>query len=164
MGGAGGQGLGWVWQEDLASDRSCRPASLEAPVPTAPPLPSPLPPGPPGAGRGPRGPCWVVQSQKRGVSKYSRRAAAPGGLAEASGGRSHGGARAGVAQVSQDKYCPFVSADCRDQQTDELQIIIIIIILLIHIPKRAGRNQIYDIYACFPPVQLPGGLSSVWKL
>lgn len=34
----------------------------------------------------------------------------------------------GAAQVSQDKYCPLVSADCRDQQTDELIIIIIIIL------------------------------------
>lgn len=48
----------------------------------------------------------------------------------------------------------------------KLQIIIIIIILLIHIPKRVGvsRSQIYDTCACFPQVQLPGGLSSVWKL
>lgn len=165
--GASGRGLGWVWQEDLASSGSCPRLLWRPPAPTVPPLPSPLPPGPPGAGRGPWGPCWVLQSQKRGVSKYSRRAAAPGGLAEAAGGRSRGGARAGAAQVSQDKYCPFVSADCRDQQTDELQIIIIIIILLIHIPKRVGvggRSQIYDTCACFPQVQLPGGLSSVWKL
>lgn len=27
-----------------------------------------------------------------------------------------------LAQVSQDKYCPFVSAECRAQQTDELKI------------------------------------------
>lgn len=45
----------------------------------------------------------------------------------------------GPSQVSQDKYCPFVSADCRDQQTDELQIIIIIIIL-IHILKGGGSD------------------------
>lgn len=53
------------------------------------------PPAPPGVGGGLRGPCWVLQSQKRGMSKYSRRAAAPGGLAEAAGGRSHGGPRRG---------------------------------------------------------------------
>lgn len=34
-------------------------------------------------------------------------------------------------QVSQDKYCPFLSAECRAQQTDELIIIIIIILIII---------------------------------
>lgn len=77
------------------------------------------------------------------MPKYSRRAAARG-----SQGKLRADAQAGTrgAQVSQDKYCPFVSADCRDQQTDEVQIIIIII-LLIHIPR---GGQIDDIYACFP--------------
>ena len=64
----------------------------------------------------------------------------PGEPRTAAGRRSHGDL--GAAQVSQDKYCPFVSADCRDQQTDELQIIIIIIIiLLIHIPKGGGKSD-----------------------
>jgi hypothetical protein len=39
-----------------------------------------------------------------------------------------------------------------DHQIDDLQIIII------HKPKR-GWDQIYDIYACFPSVQLPGDSS-----
>ena len=60
-------------------------------------------------------------------------------MGEAGGRCPHGDPAA--AQVSPDKYCPFVSADCRDQQTDEL-IIIIIIILIIHIPKGGGKSDI----------------------
>lgn len=90
-----GRGRRWVWAGfGRKTWRATGPAARlpwRPPAPTSPPLPSPLPPGPPGAGGGPRGPCWVLQSQKRGVSEYSRRAAAPGGLAEAAGGRSRAG-------------------------------------------------------------------------
>ena len=60
--------------------------------------------------------------------------------------------RVGVAQISQDKYCPFVSANCRDHQIEDLQIIIIY-------KSNRGWDQIYDTYACFPSVQLPGDSS-----
>lgn len=75
------------------------------------------------------------------LSKYSRRATTREGgrgARKAAGRCPHGDP--GAAQVSLDKYCPFVSADCRDQQTDELIIIIIIIILIIHIPK-GGKSD-----------------------
>lgn len=110
------------------------------------------------------GPCWVLQSQKRGVPKYSRRAAAQGAWQRLRAD-THAGRPGEVRpRISQDKYCPFVSADCRDQQTDELQIIIIIIILFNTYTEKGGvggRSQIYDTCACFPQVQLLWGLSSV---
>lgn len=47
-----------------------------------------------------------------------------------------------AAQVSQDKYCPFVSAECRAQQTDELIIIIILIILITYTEWGEGKISI----------------------
>lgn len=49
-------------------------------------------------------------------------------------------------RVSQDKYCPFVSAECRAQQTDELIIIIIILITY----TEWGEGKINDIQVCPP--------------
>lgn len=59
------------------------------------------------------------------MSEYSRRTIA-GVPPEASGTISGDQA---AEQVTQDKYCPFVSAECRAQQTDEVKIKIILILI-----------------------------------
>lgn len=59
------------------------------------------------------------------MSEYSRRAVT-GVPPDASGTVSGDQA---AEQVTQGKYCPFVSAKCRAQQTDEVKIKIILILI-----------------------------------
>lgn len=61
---------------------------------------------------------------EEGLSEYSRRAVT-GVPPDASGTVSGDQA---AEQVTQGKYCPFVSAECRAQQTDEVKIKILILI------------------------------------
>lgn len=81
--------------------------------------------------------------RKKGLSEYSRTAPTRGWQGKLQADAYEDLGHPGL----QDKYCPFVSAYCRDQQTDELKIIIIII-LIIYIPK--GGNQIHDTCVCSP--------------
>lgn len=141
--GASGRGLGWVWQEDLAEQwvlprllwRPQRPPNASSSLPHC-------PPAPPGQTQEDHGAHHWCSHRKRGVSKYSRRAAAPRAW-QRLGGHSRQGGAGRAAQVSRDKYCPLFLLGCRDQQTDELQIIIIIL-LLIHIPTGGGWGQESD--------------------
>lgn len=135
--------MGWVWQKTGEYRSPCCLAFSEAPGARTPALPSELL-----LGHGQRtihGPCWILQSRKKGLSKYSRRAPTQG-WQEKLWADAYAGTPGGSPGL-QDKYCPFVSADWRDQQIDELKIIIIII-LIIHISK--GGNQICDICVCSP--------------
>lgn len=56
--------------------------------------------------------------------------------------QAHNKGDQGAVQVTQDKYCPFVSAECRAQRTEEVKIKIIIIILITYTEWEEGKVAI----------------------